>query len=635
MTRQKFFSILLCAMWLVYFTYQPARGQAEAASIQVFDRQEALVTSLTDGDLIRLGLRLPSEVSQTTDAQFTLEGAAAPLPGCTIPAGEAGCQTPPFSALGWYWDQSGAAMPERTIHARLADQAQVASASVQVRPRPVVMVHGFSSNYQAWSAYLGPEGYLAAGGVSGFAVGDGQVEGVMNTGRIEAPALRTNTIAENAAILGAYIDNVKAQTGAQMVDLLGHSMGGLISRYYIDRVMGERDVAQLIMLGSPMAGSECANLPAALGLYLPAMLEIRPVYVVNVFNQQVSQRHGITFHALAGVPLLEPIQSPCTSVPSDLVVSKLSVGAIPLALSEMSVLHIDLNTSAEVFESYVKPLLQTPPGGYEQSNVVSFQGEPTASLQFTRMYTGHLAAGESRELTIQIDPGVTVASFALFDTSRSLEVKVRGASGKEIVLDAVKNGFRVVDDPASLFYLGYGFNNPKPGAWVVTLLSTASTPAAGADYALTATYQGGASLQAQTSSLLPASGESVKITAQLQLEGQALPVETAQAVIRAPDNSQSTLALAPEGEGFQAVLEPQAPGFYDIQVQVSGRLADGALVERTAFLVIQVQPSAASLPGRTILASVLVGLAVGGLALGLVLAIIVWRLLRKRQRSMK
>lgn len=53
-------------------------------------------------------------------------------------------------------------------------------------------------------------------------------------------------------------------------------MGGLIARYYIDRVMTSRDIAQLLMLGSPMAGTDCADLPASLGLYLPASLEIRP-----------------------------------------------------------------------------------------------------------------------------------------------------------------------------------------------------------------------------------------------------------------------------------------------------------------------------------------------------------------------
>ncbi|HSF81886.1 MAG TPA: alpha/beta fold hydrolase [Anaerolineales bacterium] len=615
---------------LIFFAPRIASGQAGSATIQVFDRQGSQISSLTDGDTIQLAVILPENALQNAEVSFSLQGLGTSIASCPIPAGNNRCETQPFSALGWFWGAGGEPVQERVVSASVAGQPEILSAPVQVNPRPVVLVHGFSSSWEAWTNYLGSSGYLASIGISGFAVGDGQVEGVMNTGRIEAPALRTNTIAENAAILGEYIENVKTLTGAQKVDLLGHSMGGLISRYYIDRVMAEVDVAQLIMLGSPMAGSECANLPASLGLYLPAMLEIRPAYVKGVFNQQIVQRNGIPFHALAGVPLLEPIQSPCTAVPSDLVVSRESVGAIPLDLSEIGVLHVDLNTSAEVFNSYVKPLLQTPPGGYEQTIDVSVPIAETTAIQFTRVFTGHLALGETRELTIQIDPGVTVASFALFDTTRSLDVNVRGASGNEITLDPVANGFRVVDDPASLVYLGYGFNNPRPGAWVVKLLTTAATPASGADYALTARYQGGATLLAQTSQLLPPLGEPVEITAQFQLDGQTLAVDTAQAVIRAPDNSEFTLDLALDGSQYQAVFEPEQPGFYDIQVRFSGILPTGEAVERTAFLVAQVQPVETSLPERSTLAIFLVGLILGGLLLALVLAGLIWRIRRRR-----
>ena len=630
MSRRFIFLTPLSILWLVFLTLYSASAQISAASVLVLDRQGVLISRLTDGDLVQLAVILPENAAQNAEALFYLGAGSTPLAGCTIQAGENRCETPVFSALGWYWGAGAEAQPQRVVTAKIADLPEILSSAVQVSPRPVVLVHGLNSTWEACANYLGEGGYLASIGLSGFAVGDGRVEGVMNTGRFDNPALRTHTIAENAAILGDYIANVKALTEAQKVDLLVHSLGGLISRYYIDRVMGEVDVAQLIMLGSPMAGSDCANLPASLGLYLPAVLEIRPAYILGVFNQQITQRRGIPFHALAGVPLLKPIQSPCTPTPSDLVVSKGSVGAIPLPVSEMAVLHTELNTSAEVFDTYVKPLLQTPAGGYEQKVGPSLPVADTSPMQFTRVYTGHLSAGENRELTIQIDPGVSVASFALFDTSRSLDVRVRGASGNEIVLDSDTHGFRVVDDPASLVYLGYGFDNPRPGAWVVTLLTTAATPPSGADYALTATYQGGAALLAQTDTLLPPLGEPVLITAQLQLDGQALPVDSARAVLRAPDDAQFTLVLGESGGVYRTVWEPEQPGFYDIQVQVTGREPGGAVVERTAFLVVQVQPSASSLPGRTLLAAILVGTMAGGVFLALVLAILLWRNRRRR-----
>ena len=65
--------------------------------------------------------------------------------------------------------------------------------------------------------------------------------------------------------LTLFYNQVQGWQPGKPIFLLGHSMGGLISRYYIDRLMGDEGVGQLIMLGSPMAGSDCAKLPAALG----------------------------------------------------------------------------------------------------------------------------------------------------------------------------------------------------------------------------------------------------------------------------------------------------------------------------------------------------------------------------------
>ena len=336
---------------------------------------------------------------------------------------------------------------------------------------------------------------------------------------------------------------MKELTGAQRVDLVAHSMGGLISRYYIDRVMPDGEVAQLVMLGSPMLGTECANLPAALGFYLPATLEIQPVYVQNIFNPQITHRRGVIFHALAGEPISDAIQSPCTPVPTDLAVSLQSVGGIPLSLSEMPVLHTELNSSEQVFREYLLPLLQTAPGGFVVQPDPATASATLEALQFTRVFTGHLGLGETLELIIPIEPNVTVASFALYDNSRSLQVEVHGASGKLIVLDPLANGLIEVDDPQSMVYLGYGFNNPKPGSWKVTLRTGDRTTTWGADYALTAVFQGGATLQASTSTLLPRMGEAVQINAGLSLAGSPLPIQMASVLVRAPDGSSETLDL--------------------------------------------------------------------------------------------
>lgn len=591
MARYSIPILLLLIAFFVLYARSPAGAQTgDRAQLTILDRRGEPTAQITDGDLVRLRLDLPQQAGQSTPVVFSLDGPDVVVAGCTIPAGSRRCESEPFASLGWHWS-AGAPAANRNVQALVQGGALLASAPLQVAARPVVMVHGFSSSWQAWQNYLGPDGFLAAIGVPGFAAGDGQVAGVMNTGDLVYPVERTNTIAQNADILGEYIANVKRATGAEQVDLLAHSMGGLISRYYLDRVMQERDVAQLLMLGSPAAGTDCANLPAALGFYLPATLEIRPSYAHEIFNRQIIHRRGVPFYALAGTSISNPIGSPCAGVPSDAVIARQSVSAVPLHLSEIDLLHTDLNASPQAFNDFVAPLLQKGTGEFRDEPDPQLPETAVAPLQFSRVFSGNVAPGQSQELTIPVDPGIAVASFALYDPSLSLRLTVRGASGNVINLDPSQHGVVVVDDPESLLHLGYGFANPNPGAWVVTLAAGDRTPPGGAAYALAAQFTGGAVLQTASSSLLPALGETVQLTARLELDGQPLPVETAVALVRRPDGAQESVPLLSDGVLYRANWEPPSPGLYGVDVRVRGRAPDGSPVERTAFLALEVQPA--------------------------------------------
>ena len=67
----------------------------------------------------------------------------------------------------------------------------------------------------------------------------------------------TQPIDSNLQRLMDKIDEVKTLTGATQVDLIGHSMGGLLSRAYVqsDAYLARHDVAHLITLGSPHLGA--------------------------------------------------------------------------------------------------------------------------------------------------------------------------------------------------------------------------------------------------------------------------------------------------------------------------------------------------------------------------------------------
>lgn len=60
--------------------------------------------------------------------------------------------------------------------------------------------------------------------------------------------------------LGDHIERICAATGAERVHVVGHSLGGLIARYYVQRLGGDARVDTLVTLGTPHRGSLIAHL---------------------------------------------------------------------------------------------------------------------------------------------------------------------------------------------------------------------------------------------------------------------------------------------------------------------------------------------------------------------------------------
>ncbi|NLV56484.1 MAG: alpha/beta fold hydrolase [Acidimicrobiales bacterium] len=73
-------------------------------------------------------------------------------------------------------------------------------------------------------------------------------------------------IATQSAKLRDRVNALKARTGASKVDLVAHSMGGLVSRYYVKNLGGSAHVDSLIMLGTPNYGTSIANIASFLTL---------------------------------------------------------------------------------------------------------------------------------------------------------------------------------------------------------------------------------------------------------------------------------------------------------------------------------------------------------------------------------
>jgi triacylglycerol lipase len=65
-------------------------------------------------------------------------------------------------------------------------------------------------------------------------------------------------IEELAAQLGGYVENVLNRTGATRVHLVGHSLGGLVARTYVQEGGGDKRVHTCVTLGTPHQGTYAA-----------------------------------------------------------------------------------------------------------------------------------------------------------------------------------------------------------------------------------------------------------------------------------------------------------------------------------------------------------------------------------------
>ncbi|MDV8000012.1 esterase/lipase family protein [Rhodococcus sp. IEGM 1408] len=120
----------------------------------------------------------------------------------------------------------------------------------EARPRPVILVHGTFLNRQDNWAYLAPS--LANEGYCVFAL--------TYAAHPDAPwplsALGgARTMEEGAADLAVFVDRVRAATGAQTVDLVGHSQGTIMPAVYVNELGGHRYVENYVGLGSVWRGS--------------------------------------------------------------------------------------------------------------------------------------------------------------------------------------------------------------------------------------------------------------------------------------------------------------------------------------------------------------------------------------------
>ncbi|HTU04987.1 MAG TPA: alpha/beta fold hydrolase [Trebonia sp.] len=151
------------------------------------------------------------------------------------------------SALPVNWDfTAGAAATALTPDTPPPGADNWSCQPTAAHPYPVILVNGtfanMDDNWQAASPLLANHGYCVFAFNYGGASPSDPIQG-------------TGEIGASAAQLAAFVSRVLAATGASKVDLVGHSQGGMMPRYYINFLGGAATVNTLVGLAPSNYGT--------------------------------------------------------------------------------------------------------------------------------------------------------------------------------------------------------------------------------------------------------------------------------------------------------------------------------------------------------------------------------------------
>jgi triacylglycerol esterase/lipase EstA (alpha/beta hydrolase family) len=188
-------------------------------------------------------------------------------------------------------------------------------------PDPVILVHGtfenMNDNWQAASPVLVNHGYC----VFAFNYGGGTpTDNLQGTG----------DIATSAGQLAAFVTKVLTATGARKADLVGHSQGGMMPRYYINVLGGAKKVATLVGLAPSNYGTTLDGL-TALGQQL-GLLDPVNKFLSTTCAACVEQEQGSAFlQSLNATPTVPGVNYTVIETTGDEVVTPYTNAFLPSA----------------------------------------------------------------------------------------------------------------------------------------------------------------------------------------------------------------------------------------------------------------------------------------------------------------
>ena len=196
---------------------------------------------------------------------------------------------------------------ERRAPASLPAPDGAAQLPTGTRP-PVVLLHGFIDNRSVFVLLR---------------------RSLVQSGRQQVESLNysplTCDIRSAAELLGRHIEEICERTGSDRVDVVGHSLGGLIARYYVQRLGGDSRVRTLVTLGTPHSGTSVVPLANA----HPIVRQTRPgSELIEELKRPAPgcRTHFISFWSDLD-HLMSPLETACIDHP-DLMAQNVQVSGV-------------------------------------------------------------------------------------------------------------------------------------------------------------------------------------------------------------------------------------------------------------------------------------------------------------------
>ncbi|MFZ0568565.1 MAG: alpha/beta hydrolase [Nitrososphaeraceae archaeon] len=123
------------------------------------------------------------------------------------------------------------------------NQSERQQQQTEEKPLPVLLVHGYAEDAAIWKKW---EDMLRKDGIQFFTV------------TFKDSDDKCGSAKQHAIELEKMVQDIKEQSVAQKINIVGYSKGGLDARVFLD-ITDTKDVANLIMIGTPNAGSPVAE----------------------------------------------------------------------------------------------------------------------------------------------------------------------------------------------------------------------------------------------------------------------------------------------------------------------------------------------------------------------------------------